>query len=106
MTRSSTLSKTTILQSTVQGRRRGRQRKKWADNITDWTGKTFAETQALTRPQKMERVGTPFINSVPAYDLGGQGTDDDDNEPATGVLRLCAKFDVNIFSHYLDILVT
>ena len=47
VTRTSGLSKT-ILQGTVQGKRRqGRQRKKWADNITEWTGKTFAKTQAL-----------------------------------------------------------
>lgn len=39
---------TTILQGSVPGgRRRGRQRKKWADNITEWTMKSFAETQAL-----------------------------------------------------------
>jgi len=47
VTRSDGLSKT-ILQGTVRGgRRRGRQRKKWSDNITEWTKKTFAETQAL-----------------------------------------------------------
>ena len=47
VTRSSGLSKT-ILQGTVQGkRRRGRQRKKWTDNIAEWTGRNFAETQAL-----------------------------------------------------------
>ena len=38
VTRSSGLSKT-ILQGTVQGgRRRGRQRKRWEDNIKEWTG--------------------------------------------------------------------
>ena len=38
VTRSSGLAKT-ILQGTVQGgRRRGRQRKRWEDNITEWTG--------------------------------------------------------------------
>ena len=37
-TRSSGLAKT-ILQGTVQGgRRRGRQRKRWEDNVKDWTG--------------------------------------------------------------------
>lgn len=47
VTRANSLS-TTILQGTVQGgRRRGRQRKKWSDNITEWTRKSFAETQAL-----------------------------------------------------------
>ena len=38
VTRSSGLAKT-ILQQTVQGgRRRGRQRKQWEDNIKEWTG--------------------------------------------------------------------
>ena len=38
VTRSSGLVKT-ILQGTVQGgRRRGRQRKRWEDNIKEWTG--------------------------------------------------------------------
>ena len=38
VTRSSGLAKT-ILQETVQaGRRRGRQRKRWEDNIKEWTG--------------------------------------------------------------------
>ena len=48
ITRSNGLAKV-ILQGTVEGkRRRGRQQKKWADNIEEWTGLTFAETQSLT----------------------------------------------------------
>ena len=36
----------TILQGTVRGaRRRGRQRKRWEDNIKEWTGRDFSETQ-------------------------------------------------------------
>ena len=47
VTRSDGLSKT-ILQGTVQGkRRRGRPRKNWADNITEWTKMSFSTTQAL-----------------------------------------------------------
>jgi len=46
VTRSDGLFKT-ILQGTVQGkRRRGMPKKKWADNITEWTGKS-SSTQAL-----------------------------------------------------------
>ena len=41
--RSSGLAKT-ILQGTVKGRRRqGRQRKRWEDNIREWTGLEFAK---------------------------------------------------------------
>ena len=43
VTRSSGLAKT-ILQGTVPGgRRRGRQRKRWEDNIGEWTGMEFEE---------------------------------------------------------------
>ncbi|KAK3870578.1 hypothetical protein Pcinc_024216 [Petrolisthes cinctipes] len=38
----------TVLQGTVEGRRRREgQRKKWSDNIKEWTKKTFVVTQAL-----------------------------------------------------------
>ena len=44
VSRSTGLAKT-ILQGTVRGgRRRGRQRKRWEDNISEWTGLTFAES--------------------------------------------------------------
>ena len=47
VTRSDGLTKV-ILQGTVEGsRRRGRQKKSWSDNIAEWTGKSFAETQAM-----------------------------------------------------------
>ena len=43
--RSSGLAKT-IFQSTVKGgRRQGRQRKKWEDNIREWTGLEFGKSQ-------------------------------------------------------------
>ena len=36
----------TILRGTVKGRRRqGRQRKRWEDNIREWTGLEFAKSQ-------------------------------------------------------------
>ena len=45
VSRSSGLAKT-ILQSTVKGgRRQGRQRKRWEDNIREWTGLEFGKTQ-------------------------------------------------------------
>ena len=45
VSRSSGLAKT-ILQGTVKGgRRQGRQRKRWEDNIREWTGLEFAKSQ-------------------------------------------------------------
>ena len=45
VSRSSGLAKT-ILQVTVKGgRRQGRQRKRWEDNIREWTGLEFAKSQ-------------------------------------------------------------
>ena len=47
VTRSCSLIKT-VLQGPVEGKRkRCRQRKRWTDNAEEWTGKPFAETQAL-----------------------------------------------------------
>ena len=49
ITRSSGLAKT-ILQGTVPGgRKRGRQKKKWADNIKEWTGLDFCDSQMAAR---------------------------------------------------------
>ena len=45
VSRSSGLAKT-ILQGTVKGgRRQGRQRKRWEDNIREWTGLEFSKSQ-------------------------------------------------------------
>ena len=71
VTRASGLKKT-ILQGTVQGkRRRGRQRKKWADNITEWTGKDFATTQALAHDRKRWRKLVNRSSLQCPYDPGG-----------------------------------
>ena len=71
VTRASGLTKT-ILQGTVQGkRRRGRQRKKWADNITEWTGKNFAMTQALAHDRKRWRKLVNRSSLQCPYDPGG-----------------------------------
>ena len=44
VSRSSSLAKT-ILQGTVKGKRkRGRQKKRWEDNIKEWTGMDFASS--------------------------------------------------------------
>ena len=59
-TRSTGLAKM-ILQGTVQGgRRRGRQKKRWEDNVTEWTGLKLGE--ALRR---MENSGCPIILGAP-----------------------------------------
>ena len=49
ITRSSGLAKT-ILKGTVQGgRRRGRQKKRWEDNIPEWTGMTLGAARRKTK---------------------------------------------------------
>ena len=43
----------TILQGTVKGgRRQGRQKKRWEDNIKEWTGLEFAKSQRAVRTEK------------------------------------------------------
>ena len=52
VSRSSGLAKT-ILQGTVKGgRRRGRQRNRWEDNIREWTGLEFAKSQRVVENRK------------------------------------------------------
>ena len=69
--RSNGLAKT-ILQGTVQGKRkRGRQKKKWADNIADWTGKSFAATQALAHNRQKWRQLVHRSSLQRPYDPGG-----------------------------------
>ena len=49
---------TTILQGTVkEGRRQGRQRKRWKDNIREWTGLEFAKSQkAVENREKWRKL--------------------------------------------------
>ena len=48
----------TILQGTVKGqRRRGRQKKRWEDNISEWTGLEFAKSQrAVENREKLKKL--------------------------------------------------
>ena len=66
VSRSSGLAKT-ILQDTVKGgRRQGRQRKRWEDNIREWTGPEFARSQrAVENREKMEETGCKIICGAP-----------------------------------------
>ncbi|KAK2165675.1 hypothetical protein NP493_1357g00027 [Ridgeia piscesae] len=59
ITRSSGLAKT-ILQGTVQGgRRRGRQKKRWEDNIPEWTGMTLGAAMRKTERREEWRSWLP-----------------------------------------------
>ena len=43
----------TILQGTVKGaRRRGRQKKRWEDNIKEWTGMGFGDSLRATKDRE------------------------------------------------------
>ena len=62
---SSDLAKT-ILQGTVKGGRRpGRQRKRWEDNIREWTGLEFGKSQRAVENREMEKTGCKIICSAP-----------------------------------------
>ena len=55
VSRSSCLAKT-VLQGTVKGgRRQGRQRKRWEDNIREWTGLGFAKSQRAVKNREKWR---------------------------------------------------
>ena len=56
ITRASGLAKT-VLQGTVRGgRRRGRQRKRWEDNIRDWTGLELSDAMRRAEERKEWRM--------------------------------------------------
>ena len=57
----------TILQGKVKGgRRQGRQRKRWEDNIREWTGLEFGKSQrAVENRGKMEETGCKIICGAP-----------------------------------------
>ena len=57
VSRSSGLTKT-ILQGTVKGgRRQDRQKKRWEDNIREWTGLEFAKSQrAVENREKQKKL--------------------------------------------------
>ena len=70
VSRSNGLAKT-ILQGTVPGkRRRGRQRKRWEDNIREWTGLTFADSQRATEDRDQWRGIVQKSSVVPQQPQG------------------------------------
>ena len=65
VSRSSGLAKT-ILQGTVKGgRRHGRQRKRWEDNIREWTGLEFAKSQRAVETREKRRKLVAKSSVVP-----------------------------------------
>ena len=69
VSRSSGLEKT-ILQGTVRGgRRRGRQKKRWEDNIKEWTGMEFADSQRAVENRETWRELVRKSSMVPQRSL-------------------------------------
>ena len=67
VSRSSGLAKT-ILQGMVKGgRRQGRQRKRWEDNVREWTGLEFAKSQRAleNREKRKEETGCEVTCGAP-----------------------------------------
>ena len=65
VSRSSGLAKT-ILQGTVKrGRRQGRQRKRWEDNIREWTGLEFAKSETAVENREEWRKLVAKSSVVP-----------------------------------------
>ena len=56
----------TVLQGAVKGgRRQSRQRKRWEDNIREWTGLEFGRSQRAVENGKMEASGCEIIYGAP-----------------------------------------
>ena len=61
----------TIWQGTVKrGRRQGIQRKRWEDNIREWTGLEFAKTQAAVKNREKRRKLVAKSSVVPQRPCG------------------------------------
>ena len=62
----------TIMQGTVKGgRRQGRQRKRWEENIREWTGLEFAKSQsAVENREKWKKTGCEIICGAPRTPAG------------------------------------
>ena len=55
----------TILQDTVGGaKRRGRQRKRWEDNVKEWAGLDVPESQRAVEDRQMEAAGSEIIGGA------------------------------------------
>ena len=66
VSRSSGLTKT-ILQDTVKdGRRQGRQRKRWEDNIREWTGLEFTKSQRAVEKWRKLVAKSPVVPQRPS----------------------------------------
>ena len=78
VSRSSGLAKTTLQGTVKEGRGQGRQRKRWEDNIREWTGLEFIESQrAVENRGKMQETGCELICGAPTT-LAVKEIDDDD----------------------------
>ena len=61
----------TILQGTVKGgRRRGRQRRRWENNIREWTGLEFAKSQRAVENREKWRKLVAKSSVVPQRPSG------------------------------------
>ena len=71
-----TASQKAILQDTLEGgRRRGRQRKCWMDNVKEWTSPAHARTARRASAEKTGRGSLRNRPSRPPDYLIGQGTE-------------------------------
>ena len=61
----------TILQGTVErGRRRGRHKGRWQDDIRDWTGLKFSETHSSAHYRERWRVVVSKVVRAPTTNPG------------------------------------
>ena len=70
----------TILQGTVKGgRRQGRQRKRWEDNIRKWASPEFGKSQRAVENREKWRELVAKLSVCP-NDPRAKGIDDDDDD--------------------------
>ena len=65
VSRSSGLAKTILQGAVKRGRRQGRQRKRWEDNIKEWTGLEFGKSQRAVESREKWRKMVVKSSMVP-----------------------------------------
>ena len=86
VSRSSGLAKTLLPGTVKGGRRQGGQRKKWKDNIREWTGLEFGKSERAVENREKWRNLVAKSSAVPQRP-SRLGIDDDDDELCSDCFR-------------------
>ena len=91
VSRSSGLTKTILRGKVKGGRRRSGQRKRWEDNIREWTGLEFGKSQRAVENREKWRKPVAKSSVVPQLSSRLKKIDDDDDDNDDGLPQTYSK---------------